>query len=64
MAQLISTHGAATWVNQRPNGGIVIQQGPSYVQLSHAELARLIQAVTQPVDRPSTPILRYTSEGT
>lgn len=47
MTHMISTNGTATWVNQRPNGGIIIQQGPSYVQLSEDELEKLITILAE-----------------
>lgn len=60
MNELISTHGTPTWLIGRENGGMVIQQGKSYVMLSAAETARLLQLLTQPVENNSRPpILRF-----
>ena len=61
MNELISTYGKPTWLVSRENGGVVIQQGKSYVMLSAAETSRMLQLLSQPVEgngRP--PILRYT----
>lgn len=55
MNELISTHGTPTWLISRDNGGMVIQQGKSYVMLSAAELQRLLELLIQPVGKNSPP---------
>jgi hypothetical protein len=47
MNELISTHGTPTWLIGRGNGGVVIQQGKSYVMLSAAEASRLLQLLSR-----------------
>lgn len=41
MHELISTAGTPTWLMGRDNGGVILQQGRSFIQLSSAEAARL-----------------------
>lgn len=62
MAQeLISEHGTPTWIIGRENGGIVIQQGKSYVMLSPVELRRLLEFADHPTTATPTKarIMRY-----
>ena len=48
MHELISTQGTPTWLIGRDTGGVVIQQGRSYVMLTTTETGRLVELLSKP----------------